>query len=259
MDRTDDLHDISAPLTRRKLTRLRCIGSTRCDWGRGAVRFGIRRLDLKINLMADDRTHHDISFTSTKRRRFKSPYILRATHDNHRSNHGHFGRRYSCARHRPAACIPFSCGIALRPIAVLPDAGLFQRSRWRAGNLRLFRLSPMPAGRGGYQRQLRSEQRLPRRVALEPGYGVELALKPFRLRGESNIKRTDTGPPQPAFEYQLFSSKLPRSRKRTPVARRDLPRSVFTRGRFATARKSGKLTNIRRIYISAYKELTYTF
>jgi hypothetical protein len=134
--------------------------------------------------MADGRTDHEISSTSTNQRRFKSPYLLRGTHDSYRSNHGHFGRRCSCARNQPAACndIPHSSDIARRPIAVLSDAGLLQWSRWCAGNLRLFRLSSVPAGSGGYKRQLRSEQRLPRRVALETGYGVELALAPFRLR-----------------------------------------------------------------------------
>jgi hypothetical protein len=38
------------------------------------------------------------------------------------------------------------------------------------------------------------------------------------------LYRADTGPLQPALEYRLFPAKLPRSRERTPVVRRDFPR-----------------------------------
>jgi hypothetical protein len=51
---------------------------------------------------------------------------------------------------------------------------------------------------------------------------------------ESSINRTDTDPLRPALKYRLLLSKVPPSRERTPVARRDLPRSVFTRMRFTT-------------------------
>jgi len=60
---------------------------------------------------------------------------------------------------------------------------------------------------------------------------------------------------QPALEYRLLLAKLPRGRKRTPVARRHFLRSAFTRMRFATPRKSGTLTAIGRIHISVHKEL----
>src|ERR1700722_4641142 len=160
--------------------------------------------------MADDLADHNISFTSTNQRssnetliyhlgegaasgcsartrarRFHapaptemihSPIPFRGSHDSPRSNHGHFGRRHSCACNQLAARhdISRSRSIASRPLAVLPDARPLQWSRRRAGNLRLFRLSPVPAGGGGYARQLRSEQRLPRSVAVEPKHGVGL-------------------------------------------------------------------------------------
>jgi hypothetical protein len=186
------------------------------DWPTLAAGIGAGHRYLKNNLVADGWADHNISSTSTNQRsshetfiyqlgdgaasacgpergrgvftllrqlrRFNSPIPFRGTHDSPRSDHGHFGRRYSCACNQPAARkdIPRSHSVAPRPIAVLPDARLLQWTRRRAGNLRLFRLSPVPTGGGGYARQLRSEQRLPRGVAVEAGHGVELEPEPER-------------------------------------------------------------------------------
>jgi hypothetical protein len=40
------------------------------------------------------------------------------------------------------------------------------------------------------------------------------------------LNQADAGPHQGALEYRLFPAKLPRSRERTPVVRRDFPPSA---------------------------------
>jgi hypothetical protein len=62
-------------------------------------------------------------------------------------------------------------------------------------------------------------------------------------------------PSQRALEYRLLFAKLSRSRKPTPITRRDFPRSAFNPMRFAITGKSGTLTAMRRIHISVHEEL----